>query len=171
MKGCLLVAVTKAPETRDNLRKIIELLPTLDLTNPKNVLTSDLKVVNMVCGLLGGAAKYPCPYCTYCWTTEKKGFPRNWNHYEDMFHKLQEVYGSDSNHGKYCFGVSRLPLLKFNDPKIAFPIAAVHSQLGLREKFVDRLARKLLGDVKFRKLELECIEPLVGPAKQYHGGS
>ena len=79
VKGCLLVAVTKAPETRDNLRKIIELLLTLDLTNPKNLLTSDLKVVNMVCGLQGGAAKYPCPYCTYCWTTEEEGFPRNWN--------------------------------------------------------------------------------------------
>ena len=50
VKGCLLVAVTKEPETRDNLRKIIELLPTLDLTNPRNVLTSDLKVVNMDVG-------------------------------------------------------------------------------------------------------------------------
>ena len=125
----------------------------------------------MVCGLLGGEAKYPCPYCTYCWTIKEEGFPRNWNHYEDMFHKLQEVYGSDSKHTKYCYGVSSLPLLKFNDPKMAFPIAAVHSQLGLREKFVECLARQLLGDVKFRKLELEWIEPLVGPAKQYHGGS
>ena len=95
VKGCLLVAVTKAPETRDNLRKIFALLPSLDLTNPKNVLTSDLKVVNMVL-LLGDAAKYPCPNCTYCWTTEEEGFSRNWNHYEDMFHKLQEVYRSDS---------------------------------------------------------------------------
>ena len=69
-----------------------------------------------------------------------------------MFHKPQEVYGPDTKHVKYCFGVSSLPLLKFNDPKIAFTIAAVHSHLGLRERFVDRLTRKLLGDVNSENL-------------------
>ena len=89
-----------------------------------------------------------------------------------MFHELQVVYGSDFKHAKDCFGVYSFPLLKFNDSKMAFTIAAVHSQLGLRGKIVDidSLERKLLGDVKFGKLESEWIEPLVGPAKQYHGG-
>ena len=125
----------------------------------------------MVCGLLGGAAKFLCPYCTFFWTTEEEGFSRTWNHYENMAHQIQEVYDSDTKHVKDCFGVATLPLLKFDNPKEAFPIAAVHAQLGLREKFVDRLAKELLGDVNYRRLELEWIEPLVGPAKLYHGGS
>ena len=76
-----------------------------------------------------------------------------------MANKIEEVYASDSRHAKECFGVSTLPFLKFDDPKLAFPIAAVHAQLGLREKFVDRLARKLLEEENSRKLELEWIEP------------
>ena len=137
VKGCLVVAVTKALETRYNIRKILKLLPSIDLTRPENVFTSDLKVINLIYGLLGGAAKYPCPYCTYCWTSEEEGFMRNWDHFESMVNKNEEVYASDSKHSKECFGVLTLPLLKFDDPKLAFPIAAVHAQLGLREKFVD----------------------------------
>ena len=66
----------------------------------------------MVCGLLGGAAKFTCPYFTFCWTTEEEGFSRTWNHY--VAHQIQEVYDSDTKHAKGCFGVATLPLLKFN---------------------------------------------------------
>ena len=61
VKGCLLVAVTNAPETRENFTKFFQLIPTLDLTDPKTTLTSDLKVISMICGLRGGAEKYPSP--------------------------------------------------------------------------------------------------------------
>ena len=44
VKSCFLVAVSNAPETRFNLKRIFSLLPSLDLTDPKNIFTSDLKV-------------------------------------------------------------------------------------------------------------------------------
>ena len=74
-KGCLLAAVTNAPGTRSNLRQILGLFAFLDLTDPKHVFTSDLKVMNMVTGLLGGATKYPYNRCTYCWTSEQEDMP------------------------------------------------------------------------------------------------
>ena len=55
----------------------------------------------------------------------------NWIHFENIAYKIQEVYASDSKHAKDCFGVSTFPLLKFDYPKEAFPIATVHAQLGL----------------------------------------
>ena len=49
VKSCFILAVCDAPETRFNLSSIFALLPSLDLTNPTNVFTSDLKVIFIVC--------------------------------------------------------------------------------------------------------------------------
>ena len=82
VKGCLLVDVTDAPKTRGNLRKKFQIFPILNLTDPKTMRTSDLKVISMICGLRLGAAKYPCPYCTYSRTTEETGLPRSGIHFK-----------------------------------------------------------------------------------------
>ena len=91
VKSCFLVKVYNAPETRFNLRRIFSLLPSLDLTNSKNIFTSDLKVyskhyiqfnltvspcikvISMVFGIKGGNARNPCPYCTYNARNEVEG--------------------------------------------------------------------------------------------------
>ena len=49
VKSCFILAVCDAPETRFNLSSIFALPPSLDLTNPTNVFTSDLKVIFIVC--------------------------------------------------------------------------------------------------------------------------
>ena len=50
-------------------------------------------------------------------------------------------------------------------------IATVHTQLGFREKLVDKIAKKLLEDSDYRHLQFEWNEPSVEPSKQYHGGT
>ena len=59
---------------------------------------------------------------------------RNWDHFESIANKIQEVYASDSKHAKECFGVSTLLLLRFDDPKLTFPKAAVHAQFNFRDR-------------------------------------
>ena len=171
VKSCFLIAITDAPETRYNLEQIIRLLPKIYLTNRSNFFTADLKVLSLVCGIKGGAACYPCPYCTYCWTTEEKGSLRNWGHFLEMFHNLQTKYQGCEKSAKYCCGVESLPLLEFDNPLHAFPIASVHAQLGLREKLIDKIAKELLGEKGYLHLQEEWIIPLVGPPLQFHGGS
>ena len=171
VKSCFLIAIADAPETRYNLEQIIRLLPKIDLTNRSNVFTADLKVLSLVCGVKGGAACYPCPYCTYCWTTEEKGYLRNWGHFLKMYNKLQTEYQGCEKSAKYCCGVECLPLLEFDNPLDAFPIASVHAQLGLREKLIDKIAKELLGEKGYSHLQKEWIIPLVGPPLKFHGGS
>ena len=72
---------------------------------------------------------------------------------------------------KNCYGVAAHPIIQFVAPNRAFPIAAVHTQLGYREKPIDKFAKKLLRELNYRYLQLEWIELLVGPHKQYHGGT
>ena len=76
----------------------------------------------------------------------------NLNHFESTAPNLGGLCLLLS-HAKDCLGVSTLLLQESDDPKRAFPISDVHVQLGLCEKFVDRLARKLLGGEIFRKIE------------------
>ena len=75
---------------------------------------------------------YSCYRCTYCWTSEQEGVPRTWLHYNAMAEMLIKEYGSDSKFAKKCYGVTAQPIIQFDDPNRAFPIAAVHTQLGLR---------------------------------------
>ena len=124
----------------------------------------------MICGLRGGAAKYPSTYSTYSRTTEETEFHRSCIHFEKMWEKLQCEYQRNPNRAKECYGVEALPLLHFQNPT-SFPIASVHAQLGLREKLIDWLAKKILGPLHFRNLQLEWIELVAGPPQQYHGGS
>ena len=44
VKSCFLVALCDVSDTRCNLGSIFALLPSLDLTDPGNIFTSDLKV-------------------------------------------------------------------------------------------------------------------------------
>ena len=80
-----------------------------------------------------------------------------------MAEKLKGKYGADPKHAKYCYGVASHPIVQFDDPNRAFPIAAVYTQLGFREKLADRIAKKILGDSDYGRLQLEWIEPLVPP--------
>ena len=123
VKGCLLLAVTTAPETRSNLKQILSLFPLLDLTDQRHVFTSDLKVLCMISGLLEGAARYPCSRCTYNWTTEQECIPRIWSQHLEMAEKLKSKYGADPKHVKDCYGVALHPLVQFDYPNRAFPIA------------------------------------------------
>ena len=45
VKGCFLVAVYSAPETRFNLKSIFDLLISLDLTDLMNIFSLDFKVI------------------------------------------------------------------------------------------------------------------------------
>ena len=57
----------------------------MNLENPTNTLTFDLKVISMVCGTKGGNANYPCPYFR---PSEEPGFQRTWAHFQEMFQFL-----------------------------------------------------------------------------------
>ena len=92
VKCCFIVAITDAPETRYNLRKIFSLLNEVDLMQENQTFTSDLKVVNLMVGLKSGSAKYSCPYCTNCRTTEHEGFQRDYFHSLSMYDQLQNEY-------------------------------------------------------------------------------
>ena len=116
VKGCLLFAVTNAPETRSNPKQILSLFPFMDLTVQRHVFTSDLKVLCMISGLLGSAARYPCNCCTYNWTTGQEGIPRTWSQHLEMAEKLKSKYGADSKHAKDCYGVASHPIVQFDNP-------------------------------------------------------
>ena len=96
---------------------------------------------------------YPCPYCTY---TEQQ---KKLDSIDQAFisRKLQCEYQGNPNRAKECYYI--------------FKIQHYHFRLGLREKLIDRLARKILGPLHFRNLQLEWIEPFAGPPQKYYGGS
>ena len=125
----------------------------------------------MVCGIKGGNARYPCPYCTYNSQNEVEGEIRDWEQYCTSFDRLQTKYGGDAAKAKECCGVESIPILKFRDPRYSFPIGSVHAQIGLREKLIDKIARELLGEVRYKQLQDEWIIPIAGPPKKYHGGT
>ena len=83
-------------------------------------------------------------------------------HHYEMTEKFKNKDESDPKHAKDCNGVFLKPIIHFNDADRPFPFVAVHTQLGSREKLVDKIAKKLLGYSEYTHLQLEFIEPLVG---------
>ena len=124
-----------------------------------------------MCGIKGGNARHSCPYCTYNAQKEAPGEHRDWDHYCMSFDKLQTKYGGDRTKATECNGVEYLPIIKFRDPTLSFPIASVHAQIGLREKLIDRIACELIGDIQYEHLQESWTFPTVGLPKKYHGGT
>ena len=71
----MLNVVVGIPETYENLKSIMEVCQ-LSSQTFKFKTTNDLKMDNILLGLMSNSSSYPCPYCEIFHDYEKRGPPR-----------------------------------------------------------------------------------------------
>ena len=59
----VLAIVEGTPEEYENVKKIMNQL-NLNIRKLKYVFTMDIKLMNIILGIMSASSTYPCPYCT-----------------------------------------------------------------------------------------------------------
>lgn len=95
MKMLLLLAVAPGvPEKYANVAKIWNTL--LHLNNFKCFVAGDLKIVNLLSGIMGHSSTFPCPHCTAPKSLSNTAAqPRTLGHIRDMSMKWKSL-GSEN---------------------------------------------------------------------------
>ena len=133
VKHTIIIAATKAPGTTAYLRFLIERIDFEKLQLEFKVgVTVDVKVLQVLYGIMGGKAKYPCPLCLWPagsgLTSDE--FPlRTIESITRDKDKLEQQYRGDSaKHAKDCNSVEAYPILK-SDPHSVVKFPTVHAHL------------------------------------------
>ena len=87
VKRQLLIAIGEdVPESYDNLKKILHLI---DLSNVYFVISCDLKVANILCGIQAHSSKHPCCWCNVSSDSlQNCGSPRTFQTLADQYHNF-----------------------------------------------------------------------------------
>lgn len=134
VKMLLLLAVAPGvPEKYVNVERIWKGL--LHLESLKCFVAGDLKIVNLLCGIMGHSSSFPCPYCTAPKTTLSKehGSPRTVGQIREHTMRWKSL-GSDSKQAKQFFNCIEEPLVGgLSEDKIVniCPPPSLHITLGI----------------------------------------
>ena len=129
----IVIAATPAPETTNNLKTIINKVDFENVSSQFEIgISSDVKVIQILFGIMGGNAAFPCPLCL--WPSSKglcvEDFPdRTHTSLMEAHTKLTNVYQGDSKKFAIkCHGTEALPLVTA-DPKDIVKIPTLHLNL------------------------------------------
>ena len=129
----IVLAATVAPETTNNLKVIINKVDFTSLDDKFSIgISSDVKVLQIIFGLMGGNATYPCPICL--WPASKGLCPEDYQSRTNSslienHSKLMNRYkGNSKKHAADCFGTEALPLVSSNPIDIV-KVPTVHLHL------------------------------------------
>lgn len=132
-KLLLLAIIPGIPEKYWNIAPIWTTL--LELNKVDSVVSGDLKIINLLLGIMGHSSSYPCPYCLtprHC-LSDRLDEPRTLTNIE-KYSKQWKSSGADEKLAKKYFNCIQQPLLcgASNDEIIFIcPPPALHITLGV----------------------------------------
>lgn len=175
-----LLAVTTAPESAENFRRIIDTPPLRTLFFCHNVqYVCDIKAQCMMTGIMCNG-RFPCVYCT--WKASDgildTGMRRTFDRNVSMFQRLQTRYGGNSKkHSCDCESVDAMPIVECEDILKTFPPPELHMLLGNVQKPVNELlapgtpGKPALMSAAERKAHVRALAKLRIKHSKYHGAS
>ena len=140
----ILSLCSQIPESYNNIEKDIELLGLKDISSD-SLWALDLKMQNLMCGLMPHSSKRPCCYC--------EGVKGSWNEQGQLrtLGRIKECYrqfieaGGDKSIAKQFMNCEHPPLIAGNDDDLILkllPPAELHLMLGVTNHLVKKLSEK-----------------------------
>ena len=135
-----------APDIQENYTNISLIWRKLNMNihlEDGGTIAADLKIINMICGLMTSACSHPCPYCEACSNKLDCGGDRRTviqckNNYEKWV-MSEKCSRKNAKNFKNC---SNTPLLPIVDEKILFfiPPPELHLLLGAANTIFDKMS-------------------------------
>ncbi|XP_065683561.1 uncharacterized protein LOC136096352 [Hydra vulgaris] len=164
----LIVAISEnTPETYPNVKHILDLLQINEISiSEKLVISCDMKLANIVCGIQSHSSKHPCCWCNIDSAhLENCGQLRTFGGIRDLYKKFVKS-GCDAKRSKEFENVVHLPMFAFPDRELileAIPPMELHLLLGV----VNHLIKYLVQVFPKTKQWLDSIHIQMQP---FHGG-
>uniref|UniRef100_T2MCE9 [histone H4]-N-methyl-L-lysine(20) N-methyltransferase n=1 Tax=Hydra vulgaris TaxID=6087 RepID=T2MCE9_HYDVU len=164
----LIVTISEnTPETYPNVKHILDLLQINEISiSEKLVISCDMKLANIVCGIQSHSSKHPCCWCNIDSAhLENCGQLRTFGGIRDLYKKFVKS-GCDAKRSKEFENVVHLPMFAFPDRELileTIPPMELHLLLGV----VNHLIKYLVQVFPKTKQWLDSIHIQMQP---FHGG-